>query len=57
MTRGERAIGIALGIVLGITIVILFVFLGGDETIDAPSIEATETTVEQSTTQPRLQSP
>ncbi len=42
MSRGDRAIGLLLGLVLGITIVILFVFLGGDDTIDAPSIEGNQ---------------
>jgi hypothetical protein len=36
---GDRAIGIALGLVIGIVAVILFVFLGSQETIDAPSID------------------
>lgn len=39
MSRRDRAIGIAAGIVLGLAIVILFVFLGSEQTIDAPSIE------------------
>ena len=39
MTRVERAIAIALGIVLGITIIVLFVFLGSNQTIDAPRID------------------
>jgi hypothetical protein len=32
-------IGIALGILLGIAVVIIFVFYGSEETIDAPSID------------------
>ncbi len=39
MTRGERLVGIALGLVLGIVIVVLFVFLGSEQTVDAPSID------------------
>ena len=39
MTWGDRAIGIALGLVIGIVAIILFVFLGSDDTIDAPSID------------------
>ena len=39
MTWGDRAIGIALGLILGIIAVVLFVFLGGQDTIDAPSID------------------
>ena len=38
MTWGDRAIGIALGLILGIIAVVLFVFLGSQDTIDAPSI-------------------
>lgn len=41
MSRRDRAIGIAAGIVLGLAIVVLFVFLGSEQTIDAPSIEGT----------------
>jgi hypothetical protein len=36
---GDRALGIALGLVLGIAAVVLFVFLGSEETIDDPSID------------------
>ena len=35
---GDRPIGILLGILLGIAILIAFLFLGSEETIDAPSI-------------------
>ena len=35
--RVDRAIG--LGIVLGIAVVIVFVFYGSNDTIDAPSID------------------
>jgi hypothetical protein len=37
--RVDRAIGIVLGIVLGIAVVIVFVFFGSGDTIDAPSID------------------
>jgi hypothetical protein len=38
VSRGDRAIGIAVGLVLGIVAVVLFVFGGGQDTIDAPSV-------------------
>ena len=37
--RVDRAIGIAVGIVLGIAVVIVFVFYGSGDTIDAPSLD------------------
>jgi hypothetical protein len=37
--RIDRAFGIVFGIVLGIAVVIVFVFYGSDDTIDAPSID------------------
>jgi hypothetical protein len=37
--RVDRAIGIVLGIVLGIAVVIVFVFYGSGDTIDAPSLD------------------
>ncbi len=40
MSRSERAIGVVLGLVLGIAVIILFVFLGSDDTIDAPAIDS-----------------
>lgn len=49
MSRTDRAIGISLGIVIGIVALILFVFLGSGDTIDAPSLDAA-TTTEQTTT-------
>jgi hypothetical protein len=39
MGRRDRAIGIAAGIVLGLAVVAAFVFLGSEDTIDAPSID------------------
>jgi hypothetical protein len=44
MTRAERTIAIVLGIVLGITIIVLFVFLGSNQTIDAPRLDTQTTT-------------
>lgn len=38
----DRVIGILLGLVLGIGIVTAFVFLGSEETIDAPRVQGTE---------------
>jgi hypothetical protein len=35
----DRLIGIALGLILGIVAVVLFVFLGSQDVIDAPSID------------------
>ena len=43
MTRGERALGIFLGVLLGIGIVVAFVFLGSEDTVDAPSLEGQAT--------------
>lgn len=39
MSRSDRAIGIVLGLLVGIVALILFVFLGSEETIDSPSID------------------
>jgi hypothetical protein len=38
LTRGERALGIALGVLAGIAVVVAFVFLGSEDTVDAPSL-------------------
>jgi hypothetical protein len=46
---GDRAIGIALGILLGIAVILLFLFLGSRNTIDAPSLSGGAT---QTATQP-----
>lgn len=40
MSRTDRAIGILLGLLAGIVALILFVFLGSEDSIDAPSIES-----------------
>ncbi len=47
MSWGDRALGIALGLIVGIVAVILFVFLGSEETIDDPSIDRGSTTIER----------
>ncbi|HEX7059186.1 MAG TPA: hypothetical protein VF176_04975 [Solirubrobacterales bacterium] len=41
--RIDLAIGIALGLVLGIAVVAAFVFLGSEDTIDAPRISGVDT--------------
>lgn len=50
MSRTDRLIGIVLGLIVGIAAVILFVFLGSRETIDAPSLDRS-TPIEQTTTE------
>lgn len=40
MSRTDRAIGIALGLVIGVVALILFIFLGSEGAIDAPSLES-----------------
>jgi hypothetical protein len=45
--RRDRVIGIALGLILGIAAIVLFVFLGSEETIDAPSIESSSPPMER----------
>jgi hypothetical protein len=40
MSRSDRVIGIALGLVVGVAALILFIFLGSEGSIDAPSIDA-----------------
>jgi hypothetical protein len=42
MSRTDRAIGIALGLVIGVAALILFIFLGSEESIDAPSLETSD---------------
>jgi hypothetical protein len=39
MSRSDRLIGIALGLLIGVAAVILFVFLDGSSSIDAPSLD------------------
>ncbi len=49
MSRSDRVIGIVAGVVIGIVVLILFVFLGSEDTIDSPSIDSSAA---QSTTAP-----
>jgi uncharacterized membrane protein required for colicin V production len=42
MSRSDRVIGIVLGLLIGIVALILFVFLGSQQTIDAPSLQTTQ---------------
>lgn len=39
MSRTDRIIGIVLGLIVGIVAVILFVFTGGSDSLDAPSLD------------------
>lgn len=48
MTWGDRAIGIGLGLLLGIVAVVLFVFLGSEDTIDDPQIDRGAAPIERS---------
>ena len=41
MSRSDRFIGIALGLVVGVVALILFIFLGSEGSIDAPSLDST----------------
>ena len=43
MSRSDRFIGIALGLVVGVAALILFIFLGSEGAIDAPSLDHTTT--------------
>jgi hypothetical protein len=52
MRVSDRVIGVALGILLGLAIVIVFVFFGSGETIDAPSLSGEGTEPPLTTTQP-----
>lgn len=54
MTLGDRLIGILLGILLGLAILLAFLFLGSQDTIDAPSISGGS---EQIQTQPAQNAP
>jgi hypothetical protein len=47
VTWGDRAIGIGVGLLLGIVAVILFVFLGSEETIDDPQIDNDRPAIER----------
>ena len=39
MSRTDRIIGIVLGLIVGVVAVVLFVFSGGGESLDAPSLD------------------
>ena len=54
MRLGDRLIGILLGILLGIAILLAFLFLGSQDTIDAPSLSDGG---EQTQTQPARTAP
>lgn len=41
MSRTDRTIGIVLGLIVGVVAVILFVFAGGSDSLDAPSLDST----------------
>ena len=43
MSRSDRLIGIVLGLVVGVVALILFIFLGSGNSIDAPSLDSTAT--------------
>ncbi|MGH2963751.1 MAG: hypothetical protein ACRDL3_16385 [Solirubrobacterales bacterium] len=47
MRHSDRIIGIVLGLLLGLAIVIIFVFFGSQDTIDAPSIDEDSPPVER----------
>lgn len=47
MSRTDRMVGIALGLVIGVVAVILFVFLGGANSIDAPSLDTPQEAIER----------
>jgi hypothetical protein len=51
---GDRLIGVLLGILLGIAILLAFLFLGSQDTIDAPSLSGGS---EQTQTQPAQTAP
>ena len=40
MSRTDRIIGIVLGLIVGVVAVILFVFSGGSNSLDAPSLDS-----------------
>ena len=40
MSRTDRIIGIVLGLIVGVVAVILFVFTGGSNSLDAPSLDS-----------------
>lgn len=52
MSRSDRAIGITLGLLIGIVALIIFVFLGSDDTIDAPALDPGASTTTTTTGEP-----
>lgn len=47
MSRSDRVIGITLGLLIGVVTVILFVSLGGAESIDPPSLDTGDEAAQQ----------
>jgi hypothetical protein len=43
LNHGDRLLGIGLGVAIGVAIVVAFVFLGSEDTVDAPSLSGTPT--------------
>jgi hypothetical protein len=39
VSRGDRALGIGVGVLVGVGAVVLFVFVGSEQTIDEPGLE------------------
>lgn len=50
MSRSDRVIGITLGLLVGLAALILFVFLGSGETIDAPALDSGASSTTTTTT-------
>jgi hypothetical protein len=50
--RVDRLFGIVLGVVLGVAVIALFIFLGGQGAIDAPSVSGTTTSEQAPAPQP-----
>jgi uncharacterized membrane protein required for colicin V production len=42
MSRTDRAIGIVLGLIIGLVALILFIFGGSEQSIDAPSLHPSQ---------------
>jgi hypothetical protein len=53
MSSADRLIGIVIGIVIGLVALILFVFGGSSESIDAPSIDQTTPADQPAATTPK----
>jgi len=50
MSRTDRAIGIGLGLIIGLVALILFVFAGSEQSIDAPSLHQSQDAAAQPAT-------